>query len=473
MISWFLIIGAAYAFSLIFATIKARRQTHTTSDFMTAGSNIGSLLGGLTVAATLFSTFTLLGMPDLFRTHGIGAWIFLGVSDAAMAFIVIWFGVHLRRRTSNGGFKGLAGLLQTCYGTHWAGYLYLGGAFVFLVPYVAVQIRGVSIFMNAIFPDVIPIWGWATLLVSVMLIYSELGGLKAIIYADAIQGIILMSATLAVAYGCLSNFGGIVEMFDQITVTNSTLLSVPGPTGLLTSQFLLASFVVIVLIPVTQPQIVIRMVIMRDFTSLHRMAIFLSLFAVVLILATIPIGFYGAQHYGNASTADFLVNVFILDQPHIIAAAVAIGLIAAAISTADSQVFALGSELRSVMSGEEQDIMKWTRASIICFAVAAWFVALMSGDQLVLIARVGFAGTALMAPFILSGILSQRAPGHSILIATFIALAVFLGSVFSVFPQTFGPMRMDLFLLFTLAGVALISIYLGHRTARRLISMPN
>ena len=29
-----------------------------------------------------------MGMPDFFRTHGIGAWIFLGVADAAVAFVI-------------------------------------------------------------------------------------------------------------------------------------------------------------------------------------------------------------------------------------------------------------------------------------------------------------------------------------------------------------------------------------------------
>ncbi|MGI9235042.1 MAG: sodium:solute symporter family transporter, partial [Woeseiaceae bacterium] len=233
MLTWFLILGGVYVAGLVAATVGARNQTHSADDFMTAGRDLGILLGSLTVAATLFSTFTLLGMPDFFRTHGVGAWFFLAVSDGALAFTVIWFGAHLRRRASeNGTFSGLAGLLHNCFGTRWAGILYLAGIFIFLIPYVAVQIRGVSVFMNAIFPEAMPVWGWATLLVAIMLTYSELGGLKAIVYADAIQGLILLSATLAVAYGCIANFGGIVEMFDQVEAKTAALLSVPGPNGL-------------------------------------------------------------------------------------------------------------------------------------------------------------------------------------------------------------------------------------------------
>ena len=459
MTSWFVIFGGIYLAALIVATVRARRQTRSEDDFMTAGSNIGFLLGNLTVAATLFSAFTLLGMPDFFRTHGVGAWVFLAVSDSAMAFAMIWFGVHLRRRAAEEGkFRGIAGLLRTCFGNHWAGILYLVGIFVFLIPYVAVQIRGVSIFMNAIFPDALPIWGWATLLVTVMLTYSELGGLKAIIYADAMQGLILLAVTLAVAYGCVANFGGVAEMFDQVALTDEALLSVPGPAGLFTIQFLIASFAAIVLIPVTQPQISIRLVILKDYASLHRMAVLLGLFAIIIILATVAIGFYGAVHYSGASTAEFLVGTLINDQAPFIAAAVAVGLIAAAISTADSQLFALGAELRSMMSGDEQLIMKRTKASIFCFAVAALTVALMSGDQLVLLARVSFAGTALMGPFILVGILTGSPPSFNVIVATAGALILFLASVLGILPEIWGPIRLDLLLLLVLGLVSALSL---------------
>ncbi|MGI9232946.1 MAG: sodium:solute symporter family protein, partial [Woeseiaceae bacterium] len=269
--------------------------------------------------------------------------------------------------------------------------------------------------------------------------------------------------TLAVAYGCIANFGGIVEMFDQVEAKTAALLSVPGPNGLFSVQFLVATFIVIVLGPVTQPQISIRLVIMRDFASLRRMAVLLGLFAMIVILATVPIGFNGAVHYADATIADFLVGTLINDQAPLIAAAVAIGLIAAAISTADSQLFALGAELRSMMSGNEEKIMRLTRLSIVCFAVASLGVALMASNQLVLLARVSFAGTALMGPFILAGILMRRAPGIELIAATGIALALFLASVLGLVPSMIVGIQLDLLLLVALGIVALTSGILRSR----------
>ena len=465
MTGWFLALAGVYLDALVIATVRARRPIRNADDYMMAGSDIGVVLGSLTVAATLFSTFTLLGMPDFFRTHGVAAWIFLGVADAVLAFVILWFGVHLRRRARQHGFKGLAGLMQACYETRWAGYLYMAGVFVFLIPYVAIQIRGVSIFLNATFPDFLPMWGWATAMVAIMLTYSEIGGLKAIIYADAIQGVILLAVTMIIAYGCVQNFGGVTAMFESVRATNAALLSAPGPGGLFTAQFLFASFLVFALIPVTQPQVAIRLVIMHNLAAMRRMAVTIGVFAMLVIGATIPIGMYGAVRYADLPTAEFLARVLILDQLPIIGAAVAIGLIAAAISTADSQLFAVGAELRSLMSGDEQRNMRRTKLAIFCFALTALIVALRSSDQLVLLARVTFAGTGLLAPFIIAAVLSQRSPGKEVIILTAAALIVFMCSLFGVLPAQLGALRVDLLLLLTLSAFTVLAAGWRHKMA--------
>ena len=66
-----------------------------------------------------------------------------------------------------------------------------------------IQIRGIGIFLEGAFPQTLPFWGWATLIVVVMLVYSEIGGLKAIIYSDAMQGVLLLAASLVIAFLCL------------------------------------------------------------------------------------------------------------------------------------------------------------------------------------------------------------------------------------------------------------------------------
>ncbi|MEQ9438776.1 MAG: sodium:solute symporter family protein [Cyclobacteriaceae bacterium] len=460
MTTWVFILGTLYLGMLAFVATRSFRSNKSTEDYLLAGSNIGVILGFLTFAATLFSTFTLLGMPDFFRTNGIGAWIFLAVSDGGMVFLILWFGYHLRRKVREKGFKGVSGLLQNCYENRLAGYVSFAGMFLFLVPYVAIQIRGIAIFLTAVFPEAMPPWGWSIVIVGVMLTYSEIGGLKAIMHADAVQGLTLLVVSWIIGISCIEHFDNLQSLFAEVQASNPELLSTPGPNGLFTPQFLLASFLVILCIPITQPQLTIRLVILRNLRTTHLMAVAVGIFAILVILPTAFIGLYGAIRYPEASTADFLSQVLLYEQPGIIAALAVVGLLAAGLSTTDSQIFAMGTELRSLLSGNEKIILRKTKLAIIGFAAVALGFSIVASDQLALLARVSFAGTSMLAPMILAAVLSQKKLGVEIIFATALALLIFLASLINIIPSMVGPIRLDLFLLTLLSLFTLISTQL-------------
>lgn len=462
MIKWLLVLGVIYISALGFLAIRTRRRTRGTKDFIFAGSNVGLVIGFMSFAATLFSTFTLMGMPDFFRTHGVGAWIFLAFSDGVMVFFILFFGYHLRKKVATRGFHGISQVLQDSYQNKWAGYVYFVCIFLFLVPYTAIQIRGIAIFLHAAFPGFFPIWAWALAMILLMLLYSETGGLKAIMFADVLQGTILLIIVWLIAWRCIEAFGSMKEMFAAVEKIDDRLLSVPGPAGLFSFQFLLASTLVIVMIPVTQPQLTTRLVIMKDLRSTHRLAMAVGCFAMLIILPTAFIGFYGAVKYPDSNTADYLAGVLLFDQPGFIAAATIIGLIAAALSTSDSQIFAMGSELRSLIAIEDKTLTK-TRVGIIFFALAALVFSLIASDRLVLLARVSFAGTALAAPMILAAVLRERPPSKWIVVLTAMAIVVFLLSLLEVIPDMVGVLRMDIALLAVLGLFTVVSIYIQDR----------
>jgi SSS family solute:Na+ symporter len=187
------------------------------------------------------------------------------------------------------------------------------------------------------------------------------------------------------------------------------------------------------------------------------MAVAVGVFAMLVILPTLPIGLYGAAKYAGLPAAEYISQVLIFDQPGLIAAATIIGLTAAALSTSDSQIFALGSELRSMLTGKERRLMLQTRAAMIFFAIAALIFSILSSDQLVLLARVSFAGTSLMAPMVLSAVFFKKKPGKEIIVFTFLGLSIFLLSLLKVIPEIIYGIRMDLFLLSSLFLLGVIS----------------
>jgi len=463
MLQSLIIVGIIYIAALVFFTLSARTKEKSSKGFLMAGANIGAVLGFFTFAATLFSTFTLQGMPDFFRNHGIGAWIFLAISDAVMVFGIISIGYAFRKKAAGHEYYGMAGFMSYCYKWRVAGLVTFFGAFIFLVPYVAIQIRGVAIFLSGAFPDSIPLWVGAVGMVVVMLIYSEVGGLKAIIYSDMLQGILLLVVIWIIGINCLNYFGGIGPMFEEIQQKNEALLSVPGPNGLLDFQFLFGSMIAIVLLPFTQPQVSTRLIIMKDTKSLYKLAIGLGFFAILIILPTLFMGMYGAAKYPDASTAEFLNRTFLEDQAPLIGAFVMIGLIAAAISTSDSQLFALGGEIRSLLSGDDKKMLGYARIAILFFAVITLAFALMSSDELVLLTRMSFAGTALMAPMIFTGIFYDHSAKLKIIpLATLIGLLILLASLFGWVPNVIFGIRMDLILLGILALISIGAVMMDR-----------
>ena len=426
---------------------------------MLGGAKIGVLIGLMTFAATLFSTFTLLGMPDFSRANGVGAWIFLAFSDAIMVFFILWFGFYLRKRVGKSPYQGMSVLLQKCYQNRMAGYLYFTAVFLFLIPYIAIQIRGVAIFLVSAFPDFIPVWGWSIGIVLIMLIYSELGGLKAIIYADSLQGTLLLIVVWIVAFNCLNQVGGWNALFERIANIDKELLSTPGPKGLLTPQFLIASTIAILMIPVTQPQLSTRLVIMKNYNALKRMATAVGFFAMLVILPTIIIGMYGAIYYAEASTSEFLGGVLLGEQHEMIAAFIIIGLFAAAMSTSDSQLFAMGNEIRGLLGLKEDDNLRPVRLVIFFFALSALIFSLVSSDELVLLARLSFSGTALMGPMIILGIFSNRPSGITMIILSLLALLIFILSNLGWFPKHILSLKTDLFLMIILGLAGLINYF--------------
>ena len=456
---WLIILGLIYISALISLAFYTKRRTKTANDYMLAGSNIGSVLGFMTFAATLFSTFTIMGMPDFFRTHGITAWIFLAVSDGGMVFLIVWFSYYIRKKVAIKGYNGLAGLMHSCYENKWAGYVYFLGAFIFLVPYVAIQIRGVSIFLTSIFPELLPSWMWAFLIVTVMLIYSEIGGLKGIMFADFMQGTILLITVWIIAINCVSFFGGVDDMFNRVESVNPALLSAPGPKGLFNVHFLISSFLAILFIPVTQPQLTTRLVVMKSLKATHIMAVAVGFFAIMVILPTVAIGMYGGIRYPDASTSDFLTKVLLYDQSAVVASVTVIGLIAAALSTSDSQIFALGTEFRSILNGDEKKLMLGVRLALVFFGTAALIFSILSSNQLVLLARVSFAGTSLMAPMIFAAVLSSKPPGLEIVVLTFAGLLIFIGSLFGLLPAVIVGLRVETFVLICLSLAVLVSLF--------------
>ena len=463
----FVTVALVYLAVLItLAVIGNRKNRGDEHQFFLAGGNLGTIIGFLTFFATLYSTFILIGMPNFFRVHGVGTWIFLGVTDMVLAVFTLWLSLKLRKRIASTEFRSISDLLRETFRTYGI-FVYVLGLVIFLVPYIAIQIKGASGILTHVVPYEVPQWGWAVIILFLMYLYSSIGGLRGIMYCDSLQGVVLFTVIWIMAFIVLENFGGLGKLVQAVADKEPALLSTPGPKGLLSVQWLVAGFISIVLLPVSQPQLTSRLSILKGLNERRRIPILHASFTFLLLIAGLIIGLYGAVAI-PAETGPEFIGKLILEQNPVIGAVALIGILAAAMSTSDSQFFALGSEINNALGRFSRRLnispIVFVKIVILVFCVASFIVAMKSSRGIISLAVAGFMGTALMAPMVLTSILCKgRRFGALIPVVTVISLIVFLASLFGLAPKMIMGLRIDLALLSvnTLVTIAAVLIELG------------
>jgi SSS family solute:Na+ symporter len=458
---WLGLFGFIYILSLGFSSFLAKKDFQIDiKNFVLGGSNLTAFLGVLTFSATLFSAFTLMGMPDFVRTHGVGAWIFLGVTDVAMVFLIVLLGTKTRARFQESGHISVGCFLRDSYQSPLAALVFLGATFVFLVPYTAIQIKGVALFLDSTIPLNFGYRFWAVSMLAVILTYTTVGGFKAIVYSDVIQGTIILVVTWMLAMTCLGDAGGVENLFLSVKKVQSELLSVPGPQGLFTTQFLLSAFLSIIVMPLSQPSLTTRIIAMKDKRSLNVMSPLIGFFAFAVILPAIFLGMYGAIHYSDLSSEQFWSKILVNDQPGFLGALTIIAILAAAMSTTDSQLFALSNEANLFLNKQKYSQLK-TKSLIFLFSTTSLLFALFSSGNIVSLASLSFTGTAMLVPMFVIAVLKKKEIkyGHFMPLVTAASLGVY--TYFTMYyneDHMIGGLRLDL-LLFALLTLSALGTY--------------
>jgi len=385
------------------------RRKGTLEDFFLNRRRTGTFIAFMTFSATLFSSFTLVGMPGFFYTHGIGAWAFVVFADILMAVLVYFVGMKLWKLSQKENIITPTEYIEKRYKSKLTMIIALAVMFVFLLPYISTQIIGLGIILGSIV-KISPIL-LSIIIVTVIFLYSELGGMRSISWTDALQGSIMLIVGLVLMLGILHYFGGISSFFAQVTEVEPGLMDIPGPAGLFTYPMLFSFFLMIVLMPVTQPQLTMRYFIPKSRKVLRNMLIATPIFALLALLPTLFVGFGAKLIDPTLARGDLaLTTVLTIFNPVIVSIAL-IGVIAASMSTADSQVLALSSLVtrdlfRKVKSQKVQMLV--ARISILVIIILALLLSVNPPKLIVTLSILSFAGTLQVAPAMIGGLFWKR-----------------------------------------------------------------
>ncbi|MEM4565312.1 MAG: sodium:solute symporter family protein [Archaeoglobaceae archaeon] len=333
-----------------FIAVYAMRKVKSEEDYYIGGRKLSGVVSALTYAATTYSAFMMIGLVGLSYVSGVGALGFELFYLVGTVMLLSYYAPKIWRLGREKGLVTPGDLLAMRYGNKSSKVLAILVA-IALIPYTSLQVISISLLLSKEI-------GFETgIILSAIIIalWAFLGGMRSVAWTDAVFGVfMLLMVITAVAFAtALLPSPEFSRLGELLYVPNSfwryeVFVSYTLP------WFFFA---------LTNPQVVQRIFIPKDETSLKRMVILFGFFG---LLYTVLVTFLGLQlrlltEFGvfpKIADRDLVTPKFLELMPKEFSVAIAISIFAAAITTANSIVLTLASmfsrdviKTRSVVTG--------------------------------------------------------------------------------------------------------------------------
>ena len=371
------------------------KSNEDSTDFYLGGRKMGPLVTAMSAEASDMSSWLLMGMPGLAYLTGIASpgWTAIGL---AVGTWLNWLIVarRLRRYSANLDAITVPQFLSLRFHDQRNLLNALGAVIiiVFFVPYTASGFAACGKLFHSLFG----VDYMAAMLVSALVIvgYTILGGFRAVTTTDLIQSMVMSLALIAVlGYGIVvaGGWGAVVENAQSLSGYLTMTASHDAVTGGAASYSLLdiVSTMAWGLGYFGMPHILLRFMAIEDDKKLVLSRRIATVWVVIAMAASIVIGMVGLgmtragalEFLSGSSSETLIVRIASLISRHGVLAAVLAGLIlagilAATMSTADSQMLAAASsvsqnilqEFGHLKLSEKQSLFA-ARLTIICVSV--------------------------------------------------------------------------------------------------------
>lgn len=204
LLDWIVI--AIFLVAMLIVGWYFSRRTETTDDYLLGGRQMNPWAVGLSLFATLLSTLTYLSMPGEMIKHGPMV-IGMIASFPLIAWVVGWFIIpRFMALSATTAYE----ILETRLGLS----IRLLGSALFL----SLRLLWMAVVIHATVHSVlIPMLGWdenmvpyvAGVLGMITVIYTSMGGLRAVVYTDVVQTFILLGGAILTMATITYNLGGV------------------------------------------------------------------------------------------------------------------------------------------------------------------------------------------------------------------------------------------------------------------------
>ena len=181
---------------------------------------------------------------------------------------------------------------------------------------------------------------------STVLMYTLIGGFRAVVVTDAVQGILMLIGTLVLLVGVLYAGGGASAMFSALAEIDPALVTPQGPDGMLGNSFILSFWVLVCFGVIGLPHSAVRCLAYKDSKAMHRGIIIGTLVGAVLMFGMHFAGALGRVLVPELTVPDKVMPTLMLTVlPPVVAGLFLAGPMAAIMSTIDSQLIQASATL--------------------------------------------------------------------------------------------------------------------------------
>jgi len=265
------------------------------SDFYLAGRNLGLVVLFLTLYATQYSGNTLLGFSG--KGYDIGfAWL---MSVQFMTAIVVAYLALAPRLSALSRGRDLVTPSDYVLLRYKRPALAVCVALVMIFVagnYAVAQLKAMGKFFVALSGGHLDLWVGVVTLALVMVIYESLGGMRAVAWTDALQGVILMLSFVGLIYVLHDEFGPISQVTARLSEIKPRCVQRPDGDTLRTW----VSFIILFGLGTScYPMAIQRLYAARDSKTLRRSVALMGFMPLTTTLIALTVGLYAAAHLAS------------------------------------------------------------------------------------------------------------------------------------------------------------------------------
>ncbi|WP_186672560.1 sodium/proline symporter [Sporosarcina sp. BP05] len=409
------------------------RRTKSHADFLLGGKQLPGWALAFSERATGESAWLLLGYTGfVFATGLSGVWVAVGIASGII-FAWLFLAKRFMREAEETGALTLPSYLAKRFGKHGKIILWLTTIliFSFMMFYFGAQIAGAGKTLFAVFN--IPTTVGAILSIIVVIILAYIGGFVTVVWTDMIQSVMMLITLVVLPIVALFHISAAdLSISQALTAAGPSMDSwTGGAIGFSLGLLLFNNFAWFFGFLGGQPQLSVRFMALRSEKEARTGSIVAITWTLLAYGGAFMIGITALTLYQGQAFADveMILPFMILDlMPPWIAGILLAGILAAIISTADSQLMVITSSVSEDIINNalkkklsEKKLVAISRITIIIAGLVGLIIALTSKSLVFLVVSWAWAGVGCtLSPAIILTFFWKRYSGIGV-IATIIS----------------------------------------------------